>query len=65
MVAKEENTPFLGKYMYADDAEKPNRNPDVFPERVHTISSIEGISLYDLFCVPIVSSKYDKGLSAV
>ena len=49
----EEN--FLGKYMHAD----------VIPEQVHTSSSIEGISLYDLFCVPIVSSKYDKGLSAV
>ena len=48
-------------------ADRPNRNPDVFREPAHTSSSIEGISLYDLFpyCVPIVSGKYDKGLSVV
>ena len=37
----------------------------LIPERVLTSSSIEGISLYGLVCVPIVSGKYDMGLSAV
>ena len=36
-----------------EGADRPNINPDVFPEPAHTSSSIEGISLY--VCFPIVS----------
>ena len=36
-----------------EGADRPNINPDVFPEPAHTSSSIEGISLF--VCFPIVS----------